>query len=100
MPLAASSGYSPSGIFQTYSPVFRSIALNVPQGGAMAGYPSGSKNLLYPVKRYFMSGGAVSPLESSLFSPLDTNATSVISRSTDKFGNPGILPLPPRMDFV
>ena len=30
-------GYSPKGIFQAYSPVFRSIAFSVPQGGAMAG---------------------------------------------------------------
>ena len=37
MPLAASSGYSPSGIFQAYSPVFRLMALSVPQGGAIAG---------------------------------------------------------------
>jgi len=44
-PFAASSGYSPKGIFQTYSPVFRLMAFRVPHGGATAGYPSGSRNL-------------------------------------------------------
>ena len=37
-------------VFQICSPVFRLIAVKVPQGGLMAGYPSLVKNLLYPVK--------------------------------------------------
>ena len=39
--LRRESGYSPSGIFQAYSPVFRLIASSVPHGGAMAGYHPG-----------------------------------------------------------
>ena len=35
--LRTSSGYSPSGICQAYSPVLRLMALSVPHGGATAG---------------------------------------------------------------
>ena len=36
-PFAASSGYSPNGIFQRIVPAFRSIAFSVPHGGVIGG---------------------------------------------------------------
>ena len=45
MPLAASAGYCPKGIFQRYLPVFKSIAFNVPQGGATAGMAAANVGL-------------------------------------------------------
>src|SRR6266542_1235431 len=36
-PFSCSSGTFPTGIFHSYSPVFRLIALSVPQGGFIAG---------------------------------------------------------------
>src|SRR5882724_6478985 len=97
MPLAARSGYSPSGIFHAYSPVFRLIALSVPHGGATPGYPSGSRNLWYPVKRYFGRGPEGSSPASSLFSPLRRYLATAVISSAFRFGNEGIRPAPSRI---
>src|SRR2546425_392392 len=57
MPSPASSGYSPSGTFQTYRPVVKSMALSVPHGGFTAGYPSGSRNRPYSTRDFCSIGG-------------------------------------------
>src|SRR5688500_11933395 len=44
IPFATRWGYSPSGTFQAISPLTRSTAFSVPQGGEMAGTPSGPTN--------------------------------------------------------
>src|SRR5258705_1289572 len=97
MPLAASSGYSPRGIFQAYSPVFKLIAFKVPQGGAMAGYPSISRNLLNPVNRYCESQGT--GFASAGTGTLDSNPSLTYEMIAAIWlecnaGNPGMRPLP------
>lgn len=43
IPIFANFGSSPSGTCQTILPVFRSMAVMVPNGGAIAGSPLGSR---------------------------------------------------------
>ena len=52
-----SGANSPNGIFQRYSPLFKSIALSVPHGGCTAGMPVESRQRSYPANSY----GALSP---------------------------------------
>ena len=56
MPRAVSSGYSPRGTFHLISPVFRSTALSVPQGGSIAGGEIGVRT--YSSKNSLVSGVA------------------------------------------
>src|SRR6266581_507934 len=97
MPLAASSGYSPSGTFQAYSPVFKLMAFSVPQGGAIAGYPSISRNLLNPVNRYCESqrtGFASAGTGTVDSTPSLTYEMIAPLRSEGSEGNPGMRPWP------
>src|SRR6266849_9620744 len=64
------------------------------QGGATAGYPSRSRNFLYPVNLYFIEAGGGPELCISLFSPLVRYSTSANIWSSVRLGNPGILPFP------
>src|SRR5262249_47635319 len=48
IPFATNSGYSPSGTFQRMSPLFRSMAFKVPQGGEIPGNPWASVSCGYP----------------------------------------------------
>src|SRR5947208_15887180 len=102
MPFATSSRYSPSGTFQTYRPVVKSMALSVPQGGATAGYPSGSRNLPYST-RYFWSIGDLTPRpplpsgergRGGEISPERMELWIADNASEPSRANPGNLPLP------
>src|SRR3954462_5188938 len=97
MPLAASSGYSPSGTFHAYSPVFMLMAFSVPHGGATAGYPSISRNLLNPVNRYCASQGTgFAPAGTGTVdsTPSLTYEMIAVVLSEPSVGNPGMRPRP------
>ena len=67
------------------------MAFSVPHGGAIAGYPSASRNFLNPAKRYFIASGDFADSPAFTLSPVrrySTTADTACGREIRKRRHP------------